>query len=277
MELTTQQIKQYRDNGYLLIRNLFSPAEVAVMLNEMGKVIQEDCPRRILEKNGAVRSFFAPESGSEIFNSVIRSGRLVAPAMQLIGEEVYLHQSKINSKYAMVGDWWEWHQDYTFWKQDDGMPEPDVLTAMIFLNDVNEFNGPMLMIPGSHKSGVLDGGERNLQESEESWFTKYRNSTSYMSALTSDLKYTLSQQAVMHWAERNGIVSGTGPKGTVLFFHGNLFHASSNNLSPWDRHTFLISYNSVRNTLPVLDNPRPEFIASRNFEPLPVAVAETVL
>jgi ectoine hydroxylase len=270
MELTTQQIKHYRDNGYLLLENLFSPSEVAAILSEMNTVILEDCPRRILEKNGAVRSFFAPEWSSEVFSLIIRSGRLVTPAMQLIGDEVYLHQSKINSKYAMVGDWWEWHQDYTFWKQDDGMPEPDVLTAMIFLNDVNEFNGPMLMIPGSHETGVLDEEERERQENGNDWFTKYRNSTSYMSALTSDLKYTLSQQTVMYWAERKGIVSATGPKGSVLFFHGNLFHASSNNLSPWDRHTFLVSYNSVRNTLPVQDNPRPDFIASRNFEPLPV-------
>jgi ectoine hydroxylase len=270
MELTTQQIKHYRDNGYLLLENLFSPSEVAAILSEMNTVILEDCPRRILEKNGAVRSFFAPEWSSEVFSLIIRSGRLVTPAMQLIGDEVYLHQSKINSKYAMVGDWWEWHQDYTFWKQDDGMPEPDVLTAMIFLNDVNEFNGPMLMIPGSHETGVLDEEERERQENGNDWFTKYRNSTSYMSALTSDLKYTLSQQTVMYWAERKGIVSATGPRGSVLFFHGNLFHASSNNLSPWDRHTFLVSYNSVRNTLPVQDNPRPDFIASRNFEPLPV-------
>ncbi len=56
----------------------------------------------------------------------------------------------------MVGDWWEGHQDYTYWKKDDGMPEPNVLTAMIFLNDVTEFNGQMLLIPKSHMAGVID-------------------------------------------------------------------------------------------------------------------------
>ncbi|HYC27586.1 MAG TPA: phytanoyl-CoA dioxygenase family protein, partial [Chitinophagaceae bacterium] len=65
-----------------------------------------------------------------------------------------------------------------------------------------------------------------------------------------------------------GMHAGKAPAGSVLFFHGNIFHASSNNLSPWDRHTFLVTYNSVKNALPEIENPRPEFISRREFTPI---------
>lgn len=240
------------------------------MLREMNEVIKEDCPRRILEKTGAVRSFFAPEQTNDLYYSVVHSSRLVEPSKQLIGTEVYAHQTKINSKYAMVGDWWEWHRDYTFWKRDDGMPEPNVLTAMIFLNDVNDYNGPLLLIPATHnvESLIAEDNGQAIPSGDDKWFKEYQSSTTYMSALTSNLKYTVKQNDIAKWATKYGIQSAKGPAGSVLFFHGNVFHASSNNLSPWDRHTFLVTYNSIKNTLPLMENPRPDFIANRNFMPI---------
>ncbi|HYC27567.1 MAG TPA: phytanoyl-CoA dioxygenase family protein, partial [Chitinophagaceae bacterium] len=133
MKLTSKQVEYYHENGYLILENLFTPGEVNLMLREMNSIIHEDCPRRILEKNGAVRSFFAPDMSNSLFSRVTRLKKLVEPSLQLLGDDVYIHQTKINSKHAMLGDWWEWHQDYTYWKYDDGMPRPDVLTAMIYL------------------------------------------------------------------------------------------------------------------------------------------------
>jgi ectoine hydroxylase len=268
MKLTHEQIQDFHTKGYLLLPEVFSSEESQELLREMDTVIAEDCPRRILEKNGAVRSFFAPEWGSPVYRDLIRHPSLVTPAMQLLDDAVYVHQSKLNSKYAMLGDWWAWHQDYTFWKLDDGMPTPNVLTAMVFLNDVDEYNGPLLLIPGSHRVGVTENLEEVAVEAETSWFGQYQRSTSYMTALTADLKYTLPEDIIRFWARKNGIVSAKGPKGSVLFFHGNIFHASGNNLSPWDRHMYLVTYNAMSNALPEMENPRPEFIASRAFVPV---------
>ncbi len=269
MILTSAQIENFNENGFLLIQNVFTQEEMTLMLEEMEQVIIEDCPRRILEKSGYVRSFFAPEASNEFFARVIRQKRVLRPAMQLLESDVYAHQTKLNTKHALVGDWWDWHQDYTFWKKDDAMLEPTVLTAMIFLNEVTEFNGPLFLIPGSHKAGMLESGERNIHgEQSEEWFSAYQNSTKYMSALTADLKYTLEQKTIASWIERQGIYSAKGAAGSVLFFHGNVFHASPNNLSPWHRHTFLITYNSTANPLQDIPEPRPGFIASRNFTPI---------
>jgi ectoine hydroxylase len=270
MTLTKTQIESYRKNGYLLLENVFTSNEVDLMSEEMYKVVIENDPRRILEKNGAIRSFFAPDLTDDLFYKVVRLDRLVKPTSQLIGSGIYIHQSKINMKHAMIGDWWPWHQDYTYWKRDDEMPAADVLTAMIYLNDVNETNGPMLLIPGSHMAFINDDSSAApaLSDNNNKWFKEYQASMPYMSALTADLKYTLGKRTIAEWAERNGIYSAKGPSGSVLFFHGNIFHASSNNLSPWDRHMFLITYNSINNTLPPMENPRPAFIANRDFIPL---------
>lgn len=270
MKLTQEQVLDYHRDGYLLLPRLFDQEEIGLIMEEMREVIKEDCPRRIMEKSGAIRSFFAPDFTSQLFREVSRLRRLIEPARQLLESDVYIHQTKLNTKHAMVGDWWDWHQDYTFWKMDDGMPAPEVLTAMIYLSDVTEFNGPLLLVPGSHVAGTLDENENQVLAGDgpSDWFGQYQNSTTYMSALTADLKYTIKPRAIAHWVGKNGIFSAKASAGTVLIFHGNIFHASSNNLSPWDRHTFLVTYNSINNSLPELANPRPEFIAQRDFRPI---------
>ena len=203
MELTNEQISFYKDNGFLLVDDVFNSTEIQVLLNEMDEVIKEDSPRRILEKNGSVRSFFAPHFSSEIFNKTNCLDRLVTPSTQLIGSPVYVHQSKINVKAAMLGDWWEWHQDYPYWKNDDGMPRPDVLTAMIFLSETNEFNGPLLLIPGSHRNGEFDdrANEIEADPNDAEWYAKYLKSASFMTSLTSNLKYKLERKK----RSRNGL------------------------------------------------------------------------
>lgn len=268
MKLTSEQISGFNDQGFLMIENIFTPAETAAFLEEMGRVIQKDSPRRILEKNGSVRTYFAPHLDSAMFDKIHRTERLAGVAAQLLGTDVYLHQSKINVKAAMLGDWWEWHQDYPYWKNDDGMPEDRVLTAMIFLNDVNEYNGPMLLIPGSHKNGVMDDKVNEPDYDESDWYNDYIKQASYMTSLTADLKYKLERETIAKWIVQSGIVSAKCGAGSVLFFHGNVFHASSNNLSPWDRCTYLLTYNSMENTLADIPAPRPEYLANRTFEPI---------
>ena len=78
--------------------------------------------------------------------------------MRLLGGPVYVHQFKINGKAAFDGDVWQWHQDYGTWARDDLMPEPRAMNVALFLDDVTEFNGALMIIPKSHKQGVLEAG-----------------------------------------------------------------------------------------------------------------------
>ena len=259
----------FGEQGFLLMEDVLSKAEVAILKTEMQNVLKEDTPKKIFEKNGAVRSFFAPHETSPNFDGVGKLKKIVTPAVELLGSEVYIHKTKINSKSALIGDWWEWHQDFPYWHIEDGMPSPRVLTSMIFLDDVNEFNGPVFLIPGSNRAGVIgDSANDDELENENEWFRKYQRSKPYMSNLTSKLKYTIKKEMLQKWAEHKGVFSAKGRAGTVLLFDGLVFHASTSNLSPWSRDTYLITYNSVENKLFPKLNPRPSFLANQDFSPI---------
>ena len=260
-----------------MMENLFSTEEVDLLKREMHVVLKDESPRKILEKNGEVRSFFAPHQVNPVFDAVGKMARVVRPAEALLDSAVYIHQTKINSKCALTGDWWEWHQDFPYWHIEDGMPTPRVLTVMIYLDDVNEFNGPMLLIPGSHHAGLVDDDANNENlNNETEWFQQYQKSTTYMSNLTARLKYTLKRDTLQKWVDKNGIYAAKAPAGSALFFNGLVFHASANNLSPWSRDTYLVTYNSTENKLNSVENPRPDFLANPDATPIQ-AVAQDSL
>ena len=90
----------------------------------------------------------------EPFRRLAAHPRLVRPVEQLLGGKCYIHQFKINAKAAFDGDVWQWHQDYGTWSRDDLMPEPRAMNIALFLDDVTEFNGPLMFIPGSHQGAA---------------------------------------------------------------------------------------------------------------------------
>ena len=162
-----------------------------------------------------MRTNFAAHMYSYPFAKLARHPRMVEPIRQIFGEAVYMHQFKINGKMAFDGDVWQWHQDYGTWINDDQMPEARAMNVAIFLDEVNEFNGPLMFIPGSHKQGVLDAQHDTSTTSYPLW--------------------TIDHEVIRKLVERGGIVAPKGPPGSMILFHGCLVHASTSNLSPWNR------------------------------------------
>src|SRR5438477_10012849 len=157
MKLTSAQLEQFDRDGYLLFPSLFTPEEIAVLTDEVPRLYAQRRPENVREKGSeAVRTNFAAHMYSAPFARLARHPRMIEPVVQVFGEAVYMHQFKINGKMAFDGDVWQWHQDYGTWKRDDDMPEPRAMNVAIFLDDVNEFNGPLMFIPGSNMEGVVD-------------------------------------------------------------------------------------------------------------------------
>jgi ectoine hydroxylase len=183
--------------------------------------------------------------------------------MTILGSQAYVYQFKINAKAGFQGDVWQWHQDYVFWLKEDGLPTDRVTTAVLFLSDVTRFNAPLFLIPGSHKGGVIDVDAR-----EQPLKGSQGKGPAWLSNLTADLKYALDADVITRLVQRHGMFSAEGPSGSLLFFHSNLVHGSTNNISPLDRMLVLISYNSVENLPLRVKNPRPEFLVSRKYDPI---------
>lgn len=268
MRLTEKQNRFYQDNGYLFLAEVFSPREISEMQQVLPVVFAKDDPARVLEKDGhTVRSVYGCHTTTEVFSRVVRDSRLLEPAEDLIGSQLYVYQFKLNVKAAFSGDVWQWHQDYIFWREGDGMAKPNALTVVIFLDDVTELNGPVFLVPGSHREGVIEPFAQDPNDNAL-MLDAYSNSPAWISNLTATLKYTIDQQVLAELISRYGTVAPKGPAGSVLFFHSNLVHGSGTNISPRNRVLSLITYNSVKNVPRFPENRRPEFLASSDARPL---------
>ena len=247
MKLNDAQIAEFEVEGYLYLPELFAPAEIAVLTNELPGIFAQDREEVWREKDGkAVRTAFAAQTYNEAFRRLGRHPRLVEPVEQLLGGPVYMHQFKINGKEAFDGDVWPWHQDYGTWSRDDLMPEGRAMNIAVFLDEVTAFNGALMYIPRSHKGGVYEAGHDLLSTSYPLW--------------------TLDKETVKRLAEEGGIVAPTGPPGSVVLFHGNLVHASPSNISPLRRTIVYLSLCHVDNHIRRFK--RPAWIAHRDFTPL---------
>jgi len=247
MRLTTRQVEHFDRAGYLFFPRLFTPDEIRTLTDEVPRLFAQHRPENVREKGrDAVRTNFAAHLYSPPFARLARHPRMVEPVMQIFGEADYMHQFKINGKMAFDGDLWQWHQDYGTWQRDDDMPEPRAMNVAIFLDEVNEFNAPLMFIPGSHTLGVI-GAAHDL-------------------ATTSYPLWTIDNDTIARLVARSGIVAPKGPPGSMIVFHSCLVHASTANLSPWNRVSVYLSLCAVSNHIRRFK--RPEYIAHRDFTPL---------
>ena len=157
MRLAPAQIAEFEEEGYLFFPSLFSPEEIGVLGGELPGLFAQAREEVVREKGSeAPRTAFYVQTWNPAFAIVARHPRLVEPVMQLLGsDKLYMHQFKVNAKAAFDGAVWQWHQDYATWFNDDDMPSPRAMNIALFLAEANEFNGPLMFIPKSHREGRL--------------------------------------------------------------------------------------------------------------------------
>jgi ectoine hydroxylase len=252
MRLSKEQLAQFDRDGYLFFPGHFSTEETKAMTDAVPELYARREEYNVREKGkDAVRTNFAAHMYSEPFAKLARHPRMIEPVQDLFGEKLYMHQFKINGKMAFEGDVWQWHQDYGTWMNDDMMPTERAMNIAIFLDDVNEYNGPLMFIPGSHKKGVIDAKHDLTTTSYPLW--------------TVDNKL-IEQLVDRAGGKQGGIVSPKGPAGSMIVFHSCLVHASSSNLSPFNRVSVYLSLCAVSNH--IRRHKRPEYIAHRDFTPI---------
>ena len=254
MRLADAQMKQFHEEGWLFLPELFSPEEIEVLREESAVVLSSNRPEIWREKSGAPRTAFAAHTYNEAFGLLGRHPRLIEPVEQVFGEKLYMHQYKINAKAKFDGDVWQWHQDYGTWLRDDGMPEPRAMNISVFLDEVYPYNGALMLVPRSQQHGNLDAGHDLGTTSYPLW--------------------TLDNATVEKLVAEGGIVAPTGKPGGVMMFHGNLVHGSAGNITPFSRRIVYLTLNAVSNH--IRKPTRAEWIAHQDFTPI-VPCAEDAL
>ena len=270
--LGAEQIANYNRDGFIMLQDLFSDDEVETLLDEVKRMSVDSDITSLKEAirepgSDAVRSVFRVHELSERIAALARDPRLIHVARQILGSEVYMHQSRANMKPGFKGKEFYWHSDFETWHVEDGMPNMRAVSCSVLLTDNNECNGPLMLIPGSHMQFISCQGQ-----------TPDENYKKSLRAQEYGVPDPLSLQLL---ADQGGIRQMTGKAGSVVFFDCNAMHGSTGNISPWPRANVFMVYNSVQNTLnpPKYGlKPRPEYIAARkDFSPLePADAASTV-
>ena len=250
MHLDDHQLAEYEEQGYLFFPGLLDRDEVAALQQAVPEVLDRQGPEVIREKGDstAARLAFGAHVYSEPFRRLSLLPRLVEPVRQLLEDDVYLHQSRMNPKQGFgSGASWEWHQDYSAWHVVDGMAEPRCVMATVFVDDCTAAKSPLLVIPGSHRDGFLDSVQ--LHQDADGYSL-----------------YHVDRDTFERLAGENGIEALVGPAGSVCLCHSIVVHGSANNVSPWRRAIMYLIYNAVSNAC--TNGDRPWFQNNRDFTPL---------
>ena len=257
--LNEEQLAFYEQNGYLLLPDYIEPNLLAQLRQNAARLPAELSPKedRVITENESktIRSIFDIHLLRGIFARVCASYPLAGIARQLLGSPVYLHQTRVNYKPGFEGKEFYWHSDFETWHSEDGMPRMRALSCVISLSENYSHNGPLLIIPGSHKLFVACRGKTPEDH--------------YKKSLKKQETGVPAQEMLTMLVEKLGIETMTGPPGTVVFFDCNAMHGSAGNITPYPRHNLFFVYNSSENVLTQPfsgTKPRPDYIASRKFE-----------
>jgi ectoine hydroxylase len=260
--LNDHQKRKYLEEGYFVYPRCLSGIALEHVRRSAELCLKDtEDPGLVNEKDGStVRGLHGTHLRNDVMAKLCRHPTLLEIAKDILGTDVYVHQFKLNVKAAFVGDVWEWHQDMTFYHREDELPNPEFLTIAVFLDEVTEFNGPLLVIPCSHIDGFRETKRIEIEEHDAQ--------NSWLSSTTAKLRYMVEPETLRKLVGEFGLRAPKGAPGDCIVFHANLFHGSGVNMSPFDRRIVFISYNSVKN-LPQPTRPlRPEFLAGRNFSSL---------
>ncbi|GGR49091.1 ectoine hydroxylase [Streptomyces netropsis] len=260
--LLAAELRDYDRDGFLTVDRLVDPDEVTVLRTELDRLIADPAvradERAVVEpKSQEIRSVFEVHRLSRVFADLVRDPRVVGRARQILGSDVYVHQSRINVKPGFGASGFYWHSDFETWHAEDGLPGMRTVSVSIALTENHDTNGGLMIMPGSHRTFLGCAGE-----------TPEDN---YKRSLRMQEAGTPSDEALTDLAARHGIKLFTGPAGSATWFDCNCMHGSGDNITPFPRSNVFIVFNSVENAAGppfAAPAPRPDFVGARDFTPV---------
>ncbi|MEU8544079.1 ectoine hydroxylase [Streptomyces sp. NPDC048717] len=257
-----RELEEYERDGFLTVDELVTADEVAALRAELDRLVADPATRQderaIVEPHAQeIRSVFEVHRTSEVFAALAADPRVAGRARQILGSDVYVHQSRVNVKPGFGASGFYWHSDFETWHAEDGLPQMRTVSVSIALTENYPTNGSLMIMPGSHRTFLGCAGA-----------TPEDN---YKRSLRMQEAGTPSNEALGTFADACGIRQFTGPAGSATWFDCNALHGSGDNITPYPRSNVFFVFNSVEN-LPeapfAAPARRPSFIASREFTPV---------
>lgn len=234
--LTKEQRDSFQQDGFVIVRELFSREETAQLHATAKNDKQLSDEAYVREDAGGGQSKLALRNeldDQSIYTAIVRSNRVAGNMAELLGDEVYHYHHKMMLKEPRVGGAWEWHQDYGYWYQF-GCLYPDMASCLISVDRASRENGCLQVLRGSHHMGRFNHQVTGQQAGAE-------------------------PDRVQAALERLELVYCEMEAGDAVFFHGNLLHCSSRNESENPRWSLICCYNTRHNDPYVDDGKHPKY------------------
>ncbi|NKB64731.1 MAG: phytanoyl-CoA dioxygenase family protein [Gammaproteobacteria bacterium] len=242
--LTSDQIASFHKNGYLVVEDAISTKQLDDLSTQFSQWVElsrkelepfgstlDNRPRFDLEpghssEKPALRRVSSPVEISTAYLDVMNNSEMLDAVAALIGPDVKFHHSKINSKLPGAGTAVKFHQDFLFTPHSND----SLITALLFIDEVTLNNGPLEVVPGSHKGPLYQLWHNGI----------------FTGAIGDGELESIQDQTV----------SCVGPAGSVCLMHTRLLHGSAPNHSDKPRTLFICVY-SAADSQPLSPNPVP--------------------
>ncbi len=242
--LSEAEVESYWTSGYVFVANALTPDQLDGLVTDFNAWVEEsrdhsepygetlaNRPRFDLEvdhrpDSPALRRVASPVEISDAYLGVMRDNRALDAAAQLIGPNVEFNNSKINAKHPGTATEVKYHQDFMFQPHSN----EDLVTVLFFLDDVTLENGPLNVVPGTHRGQLFDH-----------WH---------------DGVYTGAVSAEVESAHLDAGIPVFGPAGSACLMHTRLLHGSAPNNSDRPRTLFISEYRA-EDSKPLQENHLP--------------------
>lgn len=218
--LTNKQIIDYHRDGFLVVKDFFSSAEIDLLYQTATDESVVDHAFDLNDQEGKktkLTLWFT--AGDDPFGLMSRCKRMIDSVQSLLGEgEVCHFHSKVMQKEPRVGGAWEWHQDYGYWYKNGFLFPEAMISVMVALTDANKANGCLQVLRGTHKMQRFEHHFAGEQQGADDTF-------------------------VSEAAKISELIYCELTAGDVLFFHPNILHRSEANLSAYARWSVISAYN----------------------------------
>jgi ectoine hydroxylase len=226
--LTEAQRRSYFENGYLLVERIVPQDWVDRLLKVTDEMVQRS--RTLTESDGIfdlepghttdhprLRRLSSPVEHHPTYWAFASQSIIADVAADLVGPDVKFHHSKLNFKWAKGGEEVKWHQDITYWPHTNYSP----LTIGVYLHDVDDEQGPLSAIPGSHDGDL---------------FNQYNTDGQWVGCLSDEDAGQIDTSKIAYLP---------GPTGSITIHNCRLIHGSKPNLSDRGRPLLLNAYSSA--------------------------------
>jgi ectoine hydroxylase-related dioxygenase (phytanoyl-CoA dioxygenase family) len=222
--LEDEQINQFHRDGYLIVKDCIAPDDIARIrhIAERDAQLQADAHYNHNHEGDGLgtRLVYRNQLADDVYGAYVRSQRLVTPMQQLFGDKMrhYYHLQML--KDPQTGGW-QWHQDYGYHYKE--FFYPDFVSLMLPLDPCTRDNGCLRVLRGSHRLGRLE----------------HQQSGSQLIANPERVEWALKEMEEVYCELEPG---------SLLYFHGNVLHASHSNESTQPRWSLVCAYVTAANT-----------------------------